>query len=62
MALASQRLGAAVPSADVVVPTHFAVALRYQPNEDEAPIVVAKGADLLAKRIRDSPRTWRLSR
>ena len=40
------RLGAAVPSADVVSvtnPTHFAVALRYQPDEDEAPIVVAKG-------------------
>tara|TARA_B000000557_G_C20810683_1_gene459956 strand:- start:2797 stop:3864 length:1068 start_codon:yes stop_codon:yes gene_type:complete len=58
MALASQRLGAAVPSADVVVtnPTHFAVALRYQPDEDEAPIVVAKGADLLAKRIRELAR------
>lgn len=58
MALASQRLGASVPSADVVVtnPTHFAVALRYKPNEDEAPVVVAKGADLLAKRIRDLAR------
>tara|TARA_Y100001934_G_scaffold120631_1_gene147430 strand:- start:716 stop:1783 length:1068 start_codon:yes stop_codon:yes gene_type:complete len=58
MLLASQRLGAAVPSADVVVtnPTHFAVALRYQPDRDEAPIVVAKGADLLAKRIRELAR------
>ena len=58
MALASQRLGASVPSADVVVtnPTHFAVPLRYKPNEDEAPVVVAKGADLLAKRIRDLAR------
>jgi len=56
--LASQRLGVAVPTADVVVtnPTHFAVALRYQPDEDDAPIVVAKGADLLAKRIRELAR------
>ena len=35
---------------------HFAVALRYQPDEDDAPIVVAKGADLLAKRIRELAR------
>ncbi len=33
-------------------PTHFAVALRYDREKDAAPIVVAKGADLLAKRIR----------
>ncbi len=43
-----------VPTADVVVtnPTHYAVALRYNTAEDEAPRVVAKGADLLAQRIK----------
>lgn len=44
-----------VPKATVVVtnPTHYAVALRYRPGEDRAPTVVAKGADLVAKRIRE---------
>ncbi|BAD41971.1 flagellar biosynthesis protein FlhB [Symbiobacterium thermophilum] len=42
-----------VPGADVVVtnPTHFAVALKYEAAKDEAPRVVAKGADLLALEI-----------
>ena len=42
-----------VSKATVVVtnPTHFAVALRYDPSESDAPIVLAKGADHLAKRI-----------
>ena len=42
-----------VPSADVVIrnPTHFAVALRYKPEQDAAPIVLAKGQDELALRI-----------
>ncbi|MEW6733451.1 MAG: flagellar biosynthesis protein FlhB [Acidobacteriota bacterium] len=49
------RLAVEVPRADVVVtnPTHFAVALRYDRGQATAPIVVAKGADLLAKRIRE---------
>ncbi|MGH2633762.1 MAG: flagellar biosynthesis protein FlhB [Tepidiformaceae bacterium] len=49
------RMIAAVPKADVVVtnPTHFAVALKYDPVTMGAPVVVAKGADLLAKRIRE---------
>jgi flagellar biosynthesis protein FlhB len=44
-----------VPKADVVVtnPTHFAVALRYDDKRMRAPIVVAKGQDLIAARIRD---------
>ena len=52
--LALQRLGAAVPQADVIVtnPTHFAVALKYETGM-AAPKVVAKGADLMAKRIRE---------
>jgi flagellar biosynthesis protein FlhB len=54
-AIAQRRIAAEVPKADVVVtnPTHFAVALRYDREKDAAPIVVAKGADLLAKRIRE---------
>jgi flagellar biosynthesis protein FlhB len=50
------RMLAAVPKADVVVtnPTHFAVALKYDPVSMGAPMVVAKGQDLLAKRIRET--------
>ena len=49
------RMIAAVPKADVIVtnPTHYAVALKYDPVTMGAPIVVAKGQDLLAKRIRE---------
>jgi flagellar biosynthesis protein FlhB len=51
--LAMQRLNHDVPKADVVVtnPTHYAVALRYD-GEMAAPMLVAKGADLLAMRVR----------
>ncbi len=46
---------AAITDASVVImnPTHFAVALRYKPGEDNAPIVVARGRDDLAIAIRD---------
>ncbi|MDP6590724.1 MAG: flagellar biosynthesis protein FlhB, partial [Alphaproteobacteria bacterium] len=49
------RMMAAVPEADVVVtnPTHFAVALKYDADNMNAPTLVAKGADLVAKRIRE---------
>jgi flagellar biosynthetic protein FlhB len=49
------RMIASVKTADVVVtnPTHFAVALKYDPVTMQAPMVVAKGADHLAKRIRE---------
>jgi flagellar biosynthetic protein FlhB len=44
-----------VPGATVVVtnPTHFAVALKYDGEVSPAPLVVAKGADLMAKRIKE---------
>jgi flagellar biosynthetic protein FlhB len=47
-----------VPTATVVVtnPTHVAVALKYEAGAMEAPRVVAKGADLLAQRIKDLAR------
>ena len=50
-----RRMLAAVPNADLVVmnPTHYAVALKYDQAGSGAPRVVAKGADLLALRIRD---------
>lgn len=49
-----QQIQANVPLADVVVtnPTHFAVALRYDSDTMHAPRVVAKGADIMAQRIR----------
>lgn len=50
---AQNRMMQQVPGADVVIrnPTHFAVALRYKPDVDAAPIVLAKGQDSLALRI-----------
>ena len=50
---AQSRMMQQVPQADVVIrnPTHYAVALRYRPEEDAAPIVLAKGVDELAFRI-----------
>jgi flagellar biosynthetic protein FlhB len=52
--LTLHRLSDAVPKADVVVtnPTELAVAIQYDPQKMEAPIVVAKGAGVLAERIR----------
>ncbi|MCB9851306.1 MAG: flagellar biosynthesis protein FlhB [Phycisphaerales bacterium] len=54
MKLAMQRIQRDVPKADVIVtnPTHLAIAMRYRPDEMSAPRVVAKGADLMAIRIR----------
>jgi flagellar biosynthetic protein FlhB len=50
-----QRMMVAVPKATVVIanPTHYAVALRYNREEESAPRVVARGRDLLALRIRE---------
>jgi flagellar biosynthetic protein FlhB len=57
MELARARMMDAVPTADVIVtnPTHFSVALRYSADHP-APVVVAKGQDLLALRIRELAR------
>ncbi|MEF7613603.1 flagellar biosynthesis protein FlhB [Aquincola sp. MAHUQ-54] len=56
--MARRRMLQAVPGADLVVmnPTHYAVALKYDEAKMGAPRVVAKGADLLALRIRDIAR------
>lgn len=52
---ARRRMIAAVPKATLVIanPTHFAIALRYSKEEGGAPLVIAKGKDLLALRIRE---------
>lgn len=52
---ARRRMISAVPRATLVIanPTHFAVALRYVREEGDAPVVVAKGQDLIALRIRE---------
>ncbi len=52
---ARRRMMAEVPKADVVVtnPTHFAVALKYDPDKHGAPMVTAKGQDLIALKIRE---------
>ncbi|MFO7154830.1 MAG: flagellar biosynthesis protein FlhB, partial [Caldicoprobacter oshimai] len=50
-----RRMMQEIPKADVVVtnPVHFAVALRYDPKEHDAPVVVAKGQDYLALKIKE---------
>jgi len=50
---ARERMMQQVPGADVVIrnPTHVSIALRYKPEKDNAPVVVAKGLDELALRI-----------
>ncbi len=53
--MARKRMMADIPTADVVVtnPTHISVALRYKQGQDEAPLVIAKGADFVAMKIRE---------
>ncbi|NJN51034.1 MAG: flagellar biosynthesis protein FlhB [Gammaproteobacteria bacterium] len=53
--LARRRMLADVPNADVVItnPEHYSVALRYDPEAMSAPVVLAKGADLIALKIRE---------
>jgi len=53
--MARRRMMEAVPEADVVVtnPTHLAVALKYDAEKGSAPYVVAKGMDLVARRIKE---------
>ena len=51
--MSMNRMIQQVPNADVIVrnPTHYAVALKYDLDKDQAPIVLAKGQDFMAKRI-----------
>jgi len=53
--IAERRMMQAIPSADVVItnPTHFAVALKYDATKGRAPILLAKGGDFMALKIRE---------
>lgn len=52
---AQRRMMNSVPEADVVItnPTHYACAIKYDKDSSDAPVLVAKGADLIAKRIKE---------
>jgi flagellar biosynthesis protein FlhB len=52
------RMMQSIPQANVVItnPTHYAIALRYKEGKDSAPVVVAKGKDFLAQRIKEEAR------
>ena len=58
--MAKKRMLKEIPKANVVLvnPTHVAVALRYEAKTMDAPIMVAKGADLLAEKIREIARAY----
>ncbi|MBN3861329.1 flagellar biosynthesis protein FlhB [Pseudomonas frederiksbergensis] len=53
--MSQRRMMAAIPDADVVItnPTHYAVALKYDPDKGNAPVLLAKGSDFLALKIRE---------
>lgn len=53
--MAASRMMQEIPKADVIItnPTHFAVAIKYDPKSDSAPIVIAKGQDYIALRIKE---------
>ena len=53
--MARKRMMADVPEADVIItnPTHFSVAVKYDSKEMDAPTIIAKGADLIALKIRE---------
>ena len=55
MEMVRRRMMAAVPEADVVItnPTHFSVAIKYDTENDAAPVVVAKGQNEIALKIRE---------
>ncbi len=60
--MSQKRMMEELPKADVIItnPTHYAVALSYKANKSGAPIVVAKGVDFLAEKIRDAGKKYRI--
>jgi flagellar biosynthetic protein FlhB len=60
--MSAMRMMQAVPDADVVItnPTHYAVALKYDEKSNSAPIVLAKGKDFIAKKIREKAAECRI--
>ncbi|MFA6757310.1 MAG: flagellar type III secretion system protein FlhB, partial [Sulfurospirillaceae bacterium] len=55
MQMSQRRMMQNIPDADVVItnPTHYAVAIRYDQSKDRAPVVLAKGVDFLALKIKE---------
>jgi len=56
--MARKRMMKALPTADVVItnPTHIAVAIKYDPLKNNAPVIIAKGVDNLARKIKEIAR------
>ena len=56
--VSQRRMMQSLPQADVVItnPTHYAVAIKYDPDESPAPVVLAKGEDFLAQKIKEVAR------
>ncbi len=61
--ISRRRMMQQLPEADVVItnPTHFAVALKYEPDEGKAPVVIAKGADYMAFQIKDRAKEYNIA-
>ncbi len=53
--MSQRRMMSAIPTADVIItnPTHYAVALKYDPEKGSAPVLLAKGTDFIALKIRE---------
>lgn len=62
MEMSKRRMMQDIPSADVVItnPTHYAVAIRYDTQKEDAPIIVAKGVDHLALKIKEIAREYKI--
>lgn len=58
--MSMRRMMQSVPEADVIItnPTHYAIAIAYNPEKGLAPIVTAKGADYIAKKIKDKAKEY----
>ena len=58
-----RRMMQQLPEADVVItnPTHFAVALKYEPDAGKAPVVIEKGADYLAFQLKDKAKEYNIA-
>jgi flagellar biosynthetic protein FlhB len=61
--MAKRRMVKIIPTADVVItnPTHYAVALKYERERMAAPVVIAKGADVMAQAIKDIAREHKIT-
>lgn len=60
--VSQRRMMQSLPEADVVItnPTHYAVAIKYDPELSDAPMVIAKGEDYLAMKIKEAAKEYRI--